>query len=85
MSISCKSRLLAYVFRQHCSLLCPDLSAEGIKYVDLETSFTDFNQTKPVAAPLQSETHSGSDVGIFATGTLRCIYTCVGSEPKTQA
>jgi len=31
-------------------------------------NYTDFGTLQPAAAPLKGETHSGADVGIFATG-----------------
>ena len=43
--------------------------SNNVSRVDVDMNhFTDFNETKPVGAPLGSETHSGADVGIFATG-----------------
>ena len=43
--------------------------SNNVSRVDVDMNhFTDFNETKPVGAPLGSETHSGADVGIFAAG-----------------
>jgi hypothetical protein len=39
----------------------------NVSRVDLK-NFTEFEAQKPVAVPLKFETHSGADVGIFASG-----------------
>ena len=59
-------------------------------------NYTDFDTLQPAAAPLGSETHSGADVGIFATGEenqgcdenklkLEALGLILGSWPKASS
>merc|ERR1712198_661347 len=43
-------------------------------------NFTDFQYNYPSSAPLDSETHSGADVGIFARGPWAHLFHGVRNE-----
>ena len=47
-----------------------DASLERLDLTDLEQNYTNYRFISPAAVPMKagSETHSGADVGIFASG-----------------
>ena len=49
-----------------------DATLERLDLSDLEQNYTGFRFISPAAVPMKagSETHSGADVGIFASGTF---------------
>ena len=54
-----------------------DATLERVDLSDLEQNYTGFRFISPAAVPMKagSETHSGADVGIFASGTFDGKFT----------